>query len=255
MSLARTALRLQVIEALNSHPVIDGQCQGRIYDSRIGNFDDKEPVPVITVSTEDLSGEGWNPQNGGAPFKDSCNLVLDIGMAQFVEDADGGDFYFQPGTDSELEAALDLIEQCAEWILTTGMPHPRARQKTHAGRLLMSAVTRRVSKRDSQRFSPDDGGERLAIHMLTFRVELKGEDVETYAVPPGPFGALPDPLRTVAQSLTEGSASYLTCLKIAQDLARAITPATTPPSQPVVVPDSAPGTLPTELSIDFPQVP
>ena len=254
MSLARTALRLAVIEALNSHPIIDAQCQGRIYDSRIGNFDDKAPVPVITVATEDLSGEGWNPQNGGAPFNDSCNLVLDIGMAQFVEDEED-QFIFRPETDGELEASLDLIEQCAEWILTTGMTHPRARQKTPAGRLLLSAVTRRVSKRDSQRFSPNDGGERLAIHMLTFRVELKGEDVESYVIPAGPFGALPDPLRTVAEAMVEGSTGYRTCLAIAQDLARAIVPATTPPSQPVVVPDQAPGTLPTEVSVPLSQVP
>ncbi|MGU3417655.1 hypothetical protein [Methylobacterium sp. D54C] len=255
MSLARTALRLAVIEALNSHPVIDGHCKGRVYDSRIGNFDDKEPVPVITVATEDLNGEPWNPQNGGGPFNDSCNLVLDIGMAQFVEDADGGDFYFQPGTDSELEAALDLIEQCAEWIVTLGRPHPLARQRTPAGRILFENVVRRVSRRDSQRFSPDDGGERLAIHMMTFRVELQGEEIESYAVPAGPFGALPDPLRTVAEAMAEGSTGYQTCLKLAQDLARAITPAPTPPSQPVVVPDPEPGTLPTEVSIPLSQVP
>lgn len=254
MSLARTALRLQVIEALNSHPVIDGQCEGRIYDSRIGNFDDKEPVPVITVATEDLSGEAWNPQNGGSPFNDSCNLVLDIGMAQFVEEQDD-QFIFRPETDAELEAVLDLIEQCAEWILTLGRTHPLARQKTPAGRLLLEAVTRRVSKRDSQRFAPDDGGERLAIHMLTFRVELKSEQIESYAVPTGTFGALPDPLRTVAEGMVEGSSGYRTCLKLAQDLAQAITPAPTPPSQPVVVPDQAPGTLPTEFSIDLSQVP
>ena len=254
MSLARTALRLQVIEALNSHPVIDGQCMGRVYDSRIGNFDDKEPVPVITVATEDLSGEAWNQQNGGAPFNDSCNLVLDIGMAQFVEDQDD-QFIFRPETDAELEAALDLIEQCAEWILTEGKTHPRARQQTPAGKLLLKAVTRRVSKRDSQRFSPDDGGERLAIHMLTFRVELKGEQIDSYAIAPGPFGALPDPLRTVAEAMVEGSSGYLTCLKIAQDLDRAITPVSTPPSTPVVIPDPTPGITPAVGSIDFPQVP
>jgi hypothetical protein len=255
MSLARTALRLAVIEALNSHPVIDGHCQGRVYDSRIGNFDDKEPVPVITVATEDLNGEPWNPQNGGGPFNDSCNLVLDIGMAQFVEDENGGDFYFQPGTDSELEAALDLIEQCAEWIVTLGRPHPLARQKTPAGRILFENVVRRVSRRDSQRFSPDDGGERLAIHMLTFRVELQGEQIDSYAVPNGPFGILPDPLRTVAEAMVEGSTGYGTCLKIAQDLARAITPVPTPPSQPVVLPDPMPGTLPAVGTTDFEQVP
>ena len=254
MSLARTALRLAVIEALFSHPAVAAQCGERIYDSRIGDFNDKEVVPVIVVTTEELSGEAWNAQNGGAPFEDACDLVLEIGMAQFVQ-GDQGDFLFQPGTDAELEAGLDLIEQCAEWILTLGRTHPRAPQKTAAGRLLLEAVTRRVSKRTSSRFAPDDGGEQLAIHLLRFRVELKGEDIETYAVPPGPFGILPDPLRTVAQSLVEGSSGYLTCLKIAQQIAGTATPAPKPPSPPVVIPDPSPGVLPTFTTTEFPQVP
>lgn len=254
MSLARTALRLAVIEALFSHPVIASRCEYRVYDSRIGDFDDKEPVPVIIVTTEELAGEAWNSQNGGAPFNDACDLVLEIGMAQFVED-DGKDFLVQPGTDGELEASLDLIEQCAEWILTLGKSHPLARQQTPAGKLLLKAVTRRVSKRTSSRFQPGDGGERLAIHLLTFRVELKGEQIESYAIPPEPFGVLPDPLRTVAEAMVAGSSGYLTCQKLAEQLANAIIAPTTPALSPVVIPDQDPGTLPVSTSVDLPQVP
>ena len=253
MSLSRTALRLQVVQALLTHPVIAAQCEGRVYDSRIGNFDDKEPVPVIVVTTEELSGEAWNPQNGGAPFNDACDLVLEIGMSQFVQD-DGETYLLRPGTDSELEASLDLIEQCAEWVLTLGQVHPLARQKTPAGRLLMSAVTRRVTKRTSSRFSPDDGGERLAIHLLTFHVELKGEEIDVRAPPTGPFAILPDPLRSVADAMAEGSSGYLTCRMLAQQMAE-VTPLPVPASPPVVVPDPIPGTLPINLSVDILQEP
>ena len=77
-------------------------CPGRIYDSRIGDFDHREPVPVLIVTTEELAGEPWNEQNGGGPFDDACDLVLEIAMTQFVED-DGSAFLFRPETDSEME--------------------------------------------------------------------------------------------------------------------------------------------------------
>ena len=67
MSLARTALRLAAIAALETHPVIAARCPGRIFDSRVGDFNHREPVPVIIVTTEELHGEPFNPQNGGEP--------------------------------------------------------------------------------------------------------------------------------------------------------------------------------------------
>lgn len=254
MSLARTALRLGVIEALRSHLTIEAMCPGRIYDSRIGDFDHREPVPVIIVTTEELAGEPWNEQNGGEPFNDACDLVLEIAMTQLVEDASSA-FLLSPETDSEMEASLDLIEECASSILTLGRPTPRSPRSTPAGKLLLQAVTRRVIRRTSSRFSSDQTGEKLAIHLLTFRVELKGEQIDSYAIPPGPFGLLPDPLRTIANAMAEGSSGYLACQLIAERLALTVTPVTTPPSQPVVLPDQMPGTLPTEVSVDLQQVP
>lgn len=257
MSLARTALRLAVIEALISHPVIADQCAGRVYDSRVGDFDNREPVPVIIVTTEELSGDPANVQNGGAPWLDACDLVLEIAMTQ-VFDVDGEPHLGRPETDRELEAALDLIEECADWMITLGRPTPRNRP-TAAGQILTGAVTRRVSKRTSSRFSSDDTGEKLAIHLLTFRVELKGEDIDFRALPTGPFAILPDPLRTVAESLPEGSSGQLTCRMIADQLA--LTAAAVPqlkkatfatPADPAA---QVPGALPVNLAVEFPQEP
>lgn len=246
MSLARTALRIAAIAALNSHPTIDARCAGRIYDSRVGDFDAGEPVPAIVVTTEQLSGEAWNPQNGGAPFDDACDLVLEIAQTQIVHDGDDSGIY-HPETDGELETELDLLEQCAEWMLTLGMTHPRARQYTPAGRVLVKSVTRRVSKRTSDRFSSDDIGAKLAIHLLTFRVELKGENIDMRILPTGPFAALPDPLRTVAESLPPDSPAHATCVAIAAALEPPPDVASTSP--PFVPPAPIPGTLPVELDL------
>lgn len=257
MSLARTALRLQAIEALKSHPVIAARCPGRVFDSRIGDFDHGEPVPVIVVTTEELSGEPANPQNGGAPWLDACDLVLEIAMAQFMEE--GGDtFLFRPETDRELEAGLDLLEECADWMITLGRPTPRARP-TPAGVLLRKALTRRVSKRHSSRFASDDTGAKLAIHLLTFRVELKGEEIDFRALPTGPFAILPDPLRTVARAMPEGSSGQITCRMIADQLALTVQPVPNLAQAVLAVPadpaQQVPGTLPINLTVDLPQEP
>ena len=94
---------------------------------------------------------------------------------------------------------------------------------------------------------------------MTFRVELKGEDIDFRALPTGPFAILPDPLRTVAESLPEGSPGLLTCQMIAAELEataasipklRQATIAT--PTDPAA---QVPGTLPVNLTVDFPQEP
>ena len=253
MSLARTALRLAAIAALETHPVIAACCPGRIFDSRVGDFNHREPVPVIIVTTEELHGEPFNPQNGGEPFNDHCDLVLEIAMTQFVEGEGGDAFLYRPETDRELEAALDLLEECASLMITLGRPAARFRP-TAAGALLQKAVVRRVTKRTSARFASDQTGEKLAIHLLTFRVELKGEAVDMRAPPTGEFALLPDPLRSVAASLAADSSGYATCQLIAEQLALLTAPVATlsqtsvaPPIDPT---QQVPGTLP--VAISFP---
>ena len=223
MSLALTALRLQAIAALLAHPTIAATCEGRVFDSRIGDLDHSEPVPVIVVTTEALEGDAFDPQNGGAPFDDACRLVLEIGSRQVTTLAAEGEeepeaVIFTPATDRETEANLDLISWAAEQVLTTGRIHPAAPQMIPEGALLLRAVTRRVNKRTSERFSSDETSERLAVRLVTFEVELKGEDVDMANRPTGPFASLPEPLRMVCEAAPEDSSAGFVCRLIAQQI-------------------------------------
>ncbi len=254
MSLALTALRLQAIAALNAHPVIGRLCKGRIYDSRIGDFDHREPVPVIVVTTEELEGDAWSANNGGAPFDDRCNLTIEIAMNALVpaKDEGGADVFAiaTPTTDRELEAVLNLIAWCAELVLTLGLAHPRDRQQLAAGKLLMDAVTRRVTKRSIVRFSSDETAERLAIHLVTYAVELKGEDLDlSDPAPTGLYAGLPEPLRRVCEAAAEGSSARETCDLIAKEFA---SPAPDRLQSACLAPNDPPrpGTIPVDA--DFP---
>ncbi|WP_375455719.1 hypothetical protein [uncultured Methylobacterium sp.] len=229
MSLGLTALRLQAVAALNSHPVIARLCDGRVYDSQIGDFDHRQPVPVIVVTTEELHGDGLSANNGGTPFEDACDLVLEVMMCA-TEGADGETAVVNPVTDRELEAVLNLIAWCAETMLTLGRPHP-ANRSTPEGRLLLAAVTRRVTKRTVSRFSTDQAGVKLALHLITFRVEVKGDDRGDARSPPsGPYAALPNPLRSVCEAAPEGSSAEGIC----RLLVAALPPVPVPRDAPTV---------------------
>lgn len=252
MSLARTALRLQTIEALYSHPVIAAQCAGRIYDSQIEDFDAQELAPTIVVTTERLQGDAFNAQNGGEPFDDHCDLVLEIAMTQLVQPEGDDPFLLRPPTDQKLEATLDNIAECASFILTLGRSDALSRP-TPQGMLLQKAVVRRVPRRGVDRFATDDAGTKLAIHILTFQVQLKGEAVDARSPPSGDFAKLPDPLRTVAASLTAPS-SIATCRMLVAQRAviqrGAATLTQTSVAPPLDPTQQVPGTLP--VTISFP---
>lgn len=209
MSLARTALRLAVVEALRADVTVAVLCGDRIYDSLIEEFDSSKPVPMIVVLTEEDGGKAWNPQNGGLPFDQACELTLEIACRQTVaDDADGEPQIGIPQTDRELEATIDLLEQRAVEAITIA--------DTPQSRLVRQAVTRRVTKFTSVRFASDQTGVKLAVRELRLTVELKGEiPGNPLDVPPGPFGTLPDPLRTVAAAMPSGSSGLLTCKMIA----------------------------------------
>ncbi|MGU3665810.1 hypothetical protein ACLBX9_16650 [Methylobacterium sp. A49B] len=207
MSLMRTALRLQAIEALNSDPVIDAMVQGRVYDSRIANFDHREPVPTILLTSEETKGEAWSHQNGGAPFGLACDLVLEIAMNAVGQvSVEGGDPFEAIGyaaTDRELEADLDLIEERAIEILTRG--------ETTAAQLLRTVV-KRVPTVACSRFATDQTGEKFAVHLVTLRVELfTPEDADAFDVPTGPYALLPEPLRTIAEASDPAGSVRSTC--------------------------------------------
>lgn len=203
MTLARTALRLQAIRTLLADPVIDGLCQGRIFDSRIGDLDEAEPVPTIVLFTEEDDARAYSANNGGKPFKHECDLVLEIAMTASEKDRAGNIAIGSPATDSELEAFLDLIEERAVDVLTVG--------ETPEATLLREAVTRRVTRAKSSRFATEQGI-RLAIRLVTLTTEIKDEgELDARVTPIGPFALLPEPLRSVAEAMPEGYSGRATC--------------------------------------------
>ena len=202
--LARTALRLAAVEALNADAVIAAACSGRVYDSLIGAFQSNDPVPVIVVATEDDNGVAWSANNGGAPFDQTVDLTLEITVCTFVPDSDAIDIYV-PATTRESELLIDLLEFRAVEALTAG--------DTPQAKLLRKAVTRRVESYRSIRYASEDAGLKLARRLVTLSAKLKGDDgpATPFDESTGPFAALPDPLRTIAASMPAGSSGLATC--------------------------------------------
>ncbi len=214
MSLARTALRVATVAALNADPAIAALCPGRIYDSRIDELDAKDPVPIIVITTEDDTGTAWSVNNGGPPFDHKCDLLFEISMRVTVpaDDDSGLITIGMAETDAEAEAALDLLEERAVAAVTIA--------ETPEAKLIRSAVTRRATELKSIRFASAESGAKLALRIVTLTVHLKIYQPNPLAEPTtGTFAGLPEPLRTVALAQTAGSSGYATCVAVAALLA------------------------------------
>ena len=212
MSLARTALRLAVIEALKADPTVAALCGARIFDSLIEEFDSSKPVPMIVVLTEEDGGKAYSVNNGGPPFDQVCDLVLEIAVREVVQEDGEEPQIAIPQTDRELEAAIDLLEHAAVAAITVA--------DTPASLLVRKAVTRRATRYSSTRFTSDKTGMKFAVREVRLTLELKGETrFNPLDIPTGPFATLPEPLRTVCQAMPAGSSGAQTCQLIAAALA------------------------------------
>ena len=218
MSLARTALRIAAVAAMNADPVIAALCPGRVYDSRIDELDAKDPVPVIVVYTEDNRGHPWSVNNGGPPFDHACDLHIEISMRVITEDLDEAGapavVIGMAETDTEAEVAIDLLEERAIWAVTNA--------DTPQAALIRNAVVRRATELKSIRFASAESGSKIALRMVTLTMHLKNSQPDLGQAASGPFAALPDPLRTVAAAQPSDSSAYATCLGIAAMLAPSV---------------------------------
>lgn len=216
MSLARTALRVSVKEGLLADPVIAVLCDGRIFDSRISELDELEPVPVIVILTEDDSGHAYSANDGGPPFDERCELLIEIAMRCVTSPPGpaGTDPVLMINlveTDREMEAVLDFLEHRVILAITQA--------DTPQSRLIRNSVTRRVNSYRSVRFASDETSMKLAMRTTHLSVQLRGDDRTNVLNPPtGPFAALPNPLRTVAEALPEGSSGLTICRMLAAAL-------------------------------------
>ena len=250
MSLARTALRLCVAACLKgsveTRPTI---AEGRVYDSRIAEVAPESFVAdalatVILLSDGD-EGEALSAQNGGPPFRRLIDMVFETGMTQAIKD---GDDYVvgYPDTDARLEASLDLLQFQLLRRLAYD-PDPLC--------VLFRRFVR-IRRQESHRQVLDESGVKIACRILTLTCEVNDDQVDVYNIassPPGvanPFDVLPEPLRSVALTLPEGSPGHEICTV----LAAALTPLAAVPLSGVDIEITNPNNAPTvRAAIDLPQ--
>lgn len=228
MTLARTALRLATIAALQGTNTTTGPtiACNRVYDSRIDDFSPEtypsDALPTVIVYTDEDEGEGLSHQNGGPPFKRLLNLVMEFAMVQGfdVPVANGGTTFVPgyPATDAEHEASLDFLEfQIGRQLAECLDPLP----------ILWRSFTR-VWKHDCHRNVLDDSGVKIAARILTWQVEVPDDQIIIYNtadddIPTG-LDVLPEPLKRVAKALAAGPG-----LTICTAIANALNPLTAGP--------------------------
>lgn len=218
MTIARTALRLAVVQAIAgtaaARPTI---AENRVYDSRIApeHPDDfgEDAKPVVIVLTDGDEGDALSDQNGGPPFRRGVALVLDLGMVCQEKAAADPDGYLigYPDTDARLEASLDVLQtQIVRHLSASDAPLPLWFQRFV-----------RIWKQESHRQVEDQAAVKLARRLLTLTCELN-DDVYDVAMPGAApatgLDVLPEPLRSVALLMPAGSAGADTCAAIAAAL-------------------------------------
>ena len=218
MTVARTALRLAVAQAIKgvsgSRPTI---ADGRVYDSRISpeqpDVFSEDAKPTVIVLTDSDEGDALSDQNGGPPFRRQIDLVLDLGMVCAEKaDADADGYLIgYPDTDARLEASLDVLQtQIFRHLSASNDPLP-----------LFFQNFVRAWKQSSHRQVEDDAAVKLARRLVTLTCEVNDDIYDVLApgaVVPTGLNILPEPLRTVALLMPEGSAGADTCVAIAAAL-------------------------------------
>lgn len=222
MTLARTALRLCVVEALagasDSRPTI---AQERVYDSRISDFapetslDDAEPTVIVLTDVD--GGDALSQQNGGPPFRRMIEVVLEMGMTQSIRDGDGFVVGY-PDTDARHEASLDYLEFQVIRRLSYD-PAPMS--------VLFRKIAR-IRKAECHRQVFDDSSVKIAARILTLTCEVSDDQVQVFSASddqPSGIDALPEPLRSVAAALPDGSSGADVIASIAAAMSGLAVPA------------------------------
>lgn len=223
MSFSRLALRLAAIEALcptgGPYPTIAGR---RVYDSRldlIAGDDDLSAIesnPLIGVYTEDQHELPY----GSAKYPSAENvvtLVLEIMLAVRGEieiDGPGGTTQTvgtldAPVTDRMHEALLDTLEAQAIYLLDPKNMAPTA--------AIYSKVAWEIHSVHSDPQRAADRATRIAARTVKLHIKVKKEVWPPFPISPTPTGLdrLPEPLRSVAYALPNGSSAAALCATLA----------------------------------------
>jgi len=204
MSMAIDALRLGVVQALSEDPVIAGIVADRVLDSRMAAYSDGEPVPIISVYTEEDAGEPWSANNGGPSWDTTVDLVLEIMFQTRALSETNEPLIGIAETNRETEALLNLLRTRCEHVIAAG--------DSPWSLLLRRHVIRRVTETNSKRFRTDDAATKAALRLVTLKVQIKcDEDDDPVTPATGPFAALPNPLRAICEAMPEGSSGLAAC--------------------------------------------
>lgn len=227
MSLARTALRLAVIEALHPFaqigapaPVWPTFAQDRVLDSRI-EIDDattaaaKQPRLAVFVDearTEAL-GSALDVMTAG-DARERATLAIEI-MVPAVIRADNQVFVVPAaGTDAMAEGFLDMIEEQVRRRLAEARMSPP-----------LSLVLDRIDGVESQPWRDADLDVRLSARRVEFACVIRAGGVWPAPAETG-LAALPSPLSEVAAALPAGSYGRQVCDTLAAALGdKAVFPA------------------------------
>jgi hypothetical protein len=221
MSLERTALRIGMVMALSNamqtpFPTV---AQDRVYDSRIDPFQgltEGDIAPLAIVYTDDDDRESLSGNNGGPPWRQSVNLVIELsmGMVGNLVGEDGNPMLgenntplstFLPiATEPQLEAMLDLFEEQVERLF-------RQPPNAWANRLIGTpeALVVRVESWSSKRYVEREAQYRFAARQIMLRVMLPQppfpDIVETAPADPP---AIPPPLGPLLDAIIADNGPY-----------------------------------------------
>jgi hypothetical protein len=208
MMLARTALRLAVMETLApfaqerlpnpAWPTFAGRY---VFDTQIGPnaLADVDPTaPVIVVMTDETSvkadGDDVTVAWSGAP--QTVTLAFEIMVPVAVQDGDRAELKAVGPTDAAAEALLDLIEEQIQQRLADGRMN---------GPLLH--VLSQIGEVQSHPWRDGDAETQLSARRLELSCSVLRGELWPSTLPddPQPFDYLPAPLAQVARALPAGS--------------------------------------------------
>lgn len=210
-ALARTCLRLAACAALRDVTMAGAE----VFDTRLGELPSDDPQnlrPIITVFTEEQSGNAVSSQNGGPPFRTTVELVLEIAMAVAQRGNDDSEYLISyPSTSSDLEASLDLIEaQCQRALFESMAPNSVAFRKAFL----------RADKTSSVRFAQVDAQDRVALRYVSLTMEVPDDAMLRFDPTLSGLDLLPKTFRSVAALWAEGSPELDTAMAITAALAQ-----------------------------------
>lgn len=215
-ALSRTCLRLAAVAAIRNVTLAGDN----VFDSRIGElptFVPGEIKPVVTVFTEEQSGDAVSHQQGGPPFRATVDLIFELAMliAQ-VEDTDESQMTLAtPATSSDMEASLDFLEAQIGIALF----------ESYAGvSVAFRKAYNRIHSSSSQRFVQPTAGDRVAMRYVTIKAEVVDNPILDFDAARTGLARLPAPFSEIAAAWPLDSPEGVTAAALAAQLVQPTVP-------------------------------